>query len=131
MLAAGYSEGTAATGQKPEDNGQVLAAIEALTARRLRAAAPVALKLIEDLVGDKTIAPRVRLDAAKTLLDRAGYTPPNQAADKAPLSPAEMTAEQLREFIADGERALADRAQVINGEATESQPTTQLTDFLT
>lgn len=60
---------------------------------------------------------KVHIDAAKTLLDRAGIVPP--ATDKGmPNSPGEMTGQQLRDALAHIERELSDRATIIEGVST-------------
>ncbi len=79
---------------------QVLAAIHTKVRHRLVAGAPIALAVIERLVTDDTTPPKIRLDAAKTLLDRAGHIAPRAIADKATheLALHEMSIASLRQL---------------------------------
>lgn len=86
----------------------VAAAIQLQTMHRLRNAAPMALSVIINLARSDKASDRVKLEAAKTLLDRAGFIAPKAAdADpdgNKPLS--EMTPDELRDFISKGREQL-------------------------
>ena len=74
---------------------------------------------------------KLRVEAAKALLDRAGYVAP-KAAEPLPdglRDPSEMTSEELRAFLARAEAELADRAQLVD-EPNQGEPSPQLLDML-
>jgi phage terminase small subunit len=95
----------------------VLAAIHTEVRRRLVAGAPIALSVIERLVKDETTPPKIRLDAAKTLLDRAGHIAPRAIVDKATheLSLHELSIGELRQLADRLEGELAGRAKDVSG----------------
>jgi hypothetical protein len=75
--AAGFSSSREKTAQKwATQTPAIIAAVHIEVARRLQAGAPLALKVIESIVRDETAPQKIRLDAAKTLLDRAGHIAP-------------------------------------------------------
>jgi hypothetical protein len=96
---------------------RVLAAIHTEVRRKLVAVAPIALAVIERLVKDDTTPPKIRLDAAKTLLDRAGHIAPRAIVDKATheLSLHELSIGELRQLADRLEGELAGRAKDISG----------------
>lgn len=70
--------------------------------------APLALKTLESVVRNEKSGERIRVDAAKILLDRAGYAPKAQSdSDHAPKQLADMSAEELRSFIGQHEAEIA------------------------
>lgn len=71
--------------------------------------APAAINILARLMADEKTPARVRVDACKTLLDRAGFTPAAVAADAPPAEDnmSLWTREQLEAFVAQGERQLA------------------------
>jgi len=74
--------------------------------------APAAYVLLFNTMTDESEDKRLRVDIAKFLYQTAGYTPPKalepeRDGDKAA---SEMSSEELRKFIEDGERELAERA---------------------
>lgn len=91
----------------------VVRAIQIETAKRLAAAAPVALRVIERLVSDEATHPKIRLDAAKTILDRAGYIGPKaREADKSGDQPLhELSTDELRALAGRLEAEIAGRAR--------------------
>lgn len=101
---AGYSEKSAGEiGRQLLDKPHVMAAIEDANRRQISStAATKATDLLVSFVEDETVSARVRLEAAKTILDRAGYIPPKAAApaedEHKPMS--EMTLEELDAIIA-------------------------------
>jgi hypothetical protein len=77
----------------------VLAAVNAAMKTALAHDAPVARLLLRQYVMDPKMNPKIRLEAAKTLLDRSGYVAPkarDDSADGGYRSLHEMTTEQLR-----------------------------------
>ena len=99
-VAAGYTEmgATKASGNLMRQP-QVLAAIHLAVARRLVSGAPIALGVVYEILRDTKAGTKVRLDAAKLLLDRAGHIAPRarQVDDGAGKSLNEMSIEELRE----------------------------------
>jgi hypothetical protein len=98
------------------------------TVQMIQLYAPLAVQTLvramrEPLPKDSISRPKI--DAAKTLLAIAGYVAPKAGdapADRRALE--EMTADQLREFIGQAERAIADRARVvIDGTQAAAQAT--------
>lgn len=76
-------------------------------------AAPMAYKVLMELMQDAGADKRLRADIAKYLHSTAGYTPPKAAEAPDDLNrekaPHEMTSEELHKYIEDGERVLASR----------------------
>lgn len=95
----------------------VLAAIHSEVRRKLVAGAPIALSVIERLVKDDTTPPKIRLDAAKTLLDRAGHIAPRAIVDKATheLALHELSLGELRQLADKLEDELSGRARNVSG----------------
>ena len=109
---------------------KVLAAIEATVGGQIRAGAAAAIAYINKVVNDETLAPKLRVEAAKTILDRAGYLPPTRDERGQGDTLSEMTPDQLRAFINDAERKLSDKATIINGDAVATQSTLDGAEFL-
>jgi len=117
VLAAGYSENSAESAlfqllRQP----LIMAAIQVGIAKRLAMGAPLALNVMLDLVSDPSMHPKLRLDAAKTILDRAGHIAPkavaaNQAGD-VPLNEMSMT--DLRALADKLEGEIAGRAKAVS-----------------
>ena len=83
--------------------------------------APKAIKILAEIMEDDRMPARVRVDAAKTLLDRSGYTAATVAADAAFDEDSPMytwTIPQLEAFLAKSQRALA-RAEATDAEIIE------------
>lgn len=76
-------------------------------------AAPMAYKILMELMQDPQADKRLRADIAKYLHSTAGYTPPKAAespdGDLREKAPHEMTSEELHRFIEDGEAVLKER----------------------
>lgn len=94
----------------------VLAAIQSEVRRKLVSLAPMALGVIQRMVKDETTPPKLRLDGARTLLDRAGHIAPRAIADKtsADISLHEMTIGELRDLAGKLEGELSTRAKPVN-----------------
>ena len=82
-------------------------------------AAPAAYKLLYRTMTDESKDLRLRVDIAKFMLPIAGYQPPKAAEarpdDVAEKEPSQMTTEELKRMIEDGEAVLASRAKPANG----------------
>lgn len=112
-------------------NPNVRAGYEHILRSRFAQAGPIALNLLIEMVADKSkvFEPRVRLEAAKTLLDRSGYTAKDmREAGHAP-DLHEMTREELLEEMARTERELSDRATLVAIAPDASQLDTQVIDM--
>lgn len=118
-IAAGYAEGSTAA-RRLLEIPSVREAIRVEQRGKLRVLANKALDVVADIMRDEEAPPKVRLDASKVILDRAGLvaTQP-EASDPAdgydrPVS--EMTREELRALLEDARAAMAGApARVING----------------
>ena len=69
--------------------------------------APKAVRILDEIMSDSKVQPRVRVDAAKCLLDRAGYSTSEER--KKPPDPEEMeswSTVELQKFIRAGEDQL-------------------------
>lgn len=109
----------------------VLAEIEKAVSGRMRGElAPKALNTLADILDSKSASRTLKLAAAKTVLDRAGYVPP-KAPDRMddPLkSMAEQTAEELKAFMHAAQVELTNRATVVvDGTAKDVTPPRSLT----
>jgi hypothetical protein len=110
----------------------VLRAIQVETARNLAEAAPMALDVVKRLaMGELGAAnlPKVRLDAAKTLLDRAGMIAPKAKDADSSLDKQlnEMTVEELRALMSKLEGAIADQAKDVSAPSDEPSDANALT----
>lgn len=76
---------------------------------------PAALKFLSEVVGDREgkFTARVRLEAAKTIADRAGYVAPRTRSDAHNRDASEMTTEELRALVDEISAELGDRAAVV------------------
>jgi hypothetical protein len=106
------------------------AAIEQELRHRLQTeGAPVAYALLVEVVRNKDskFGERVRVDAARTLLDRAGFLPPKQP-DRQPAEKDlnEMSTAELLAIIEKHEAELGDRATPINAVQIAPSVETQL-----
>jgi hypothetical protein len=94
-------------------------------------AAPLALAFLIKVVKDDStrFSDRVRVDAAKTLLSRAGYNEPKQVDQARDKAVEEMSTAELHAFIDRTEAELASRATDVSAPI---QPTldSQLSDLL-
>ena len=109
---AGYSAKTAAEqGAQLLKKPHVRAAVTEANRQQISGVmATKASALLERLVDDETASHRIRLDAAKTILDRAGFVPPKASEPEvvAEEKPVEtMTIPELEAFIRKGEAAIA------------------------
>jgi short-subunit dehydrogenase involved in D-alanine esterification of teichoic acids len=110
MKASGYSNTTRAS---VAITPAMQAHLRQLMVEKLAAMAPAALVVLNDLMDDEDASPKIRLDAAKTILDRAGFVPPK--ASDAPTVGEKSLHEMSRDELAarvrqiQGEIAVASR----------------------
>jgi hypothetical protein len=96
MSAAGYSE----TSRLSRIFTPAMQAhLRQLMVEKLAAMAPAALVVLNDLMDDEDASPKIRLDAAKTILDRAGFVPPK--ASDAPTVGEKALHEMSRDDLAE------------------------------
>lgn len=121
-LLSGYATATALGVSQTLKLPHVRAALMDELGRVLQMeAAPLALSVLLKLTEDEGTSARVRVDAAKILLDRAGFAPKpggNQEIEKtlAEMSPAELRAfiDKQEADIAKAEAAIADQLEPVN-----------------
>ena len=115
---AGYSEKTAAEqGRQLLNKPHVVAAIEEANRGLINGSlTTLALDVIQKILEDEDANPRLRLDAAKTALDRAGYIAP-----KAPEAPerlekplSELSVQELEDFIRQRRAWTEEKARLAN-----------------
>ena len=98
MAAAGYSKKVRAS---VAITPAMYAHLRQLMGDKLAAMAPAAISVLSGLMNDEDASPKIRLDAAKTILGRAGFVPPK--ASDAPTvgekSLHEMTRDELAERV--------------------------------
>jgi len=120
LQGATKTEACVKAGLRPESatvlfgGKKVQAAIAAVLERFLVAdAAPAALRVLYQILHDNRAAPGVRVQAANSLLDRAGFDARRlaQAVRDGDKLDSEKTAEELRAEIAALERELSNRAR--------------------
>ena len=101
----------------------VLAAVNAAVQIALAEDAPLARNLLRQYVKDPSMHPKIRLDAAKTLLDRAGHIAPKakdpSAGHDKPLH--EMSLEELRALVDRYEAELTGRAKLVSAERLDPE----------
>lgn len=91
------------------------AVFDSIMRTRFAEAGPVALNLVLQIVqGTMPADTRTRLDAAKTLLDRSGYSAKALATPGAPKDLHELSRDELLRVIDQGESELASRAKLID-----------------
>lgn len=106
-------------------SSKIQAAIAAVLERFLVAdAAPAALRVLYQILHDTKAAPGVRVQAANSLLDRAGFDAKRlaQAAQSGDKLDSEKTADELRAEIAALERELSNRARNVTPESPNDAP---------
>lgn len=113
-LAAGYSKNTAQEARRALlTRPSILHSIQVAVRKRMIASAPMAQRVIEELAKNEDIAPRVRLDAARTLLDRAGHVAPRIAEKPSEAPLHELSTDALKQLASRLEGELAGRAKPV------------------
>jgi len=95
MAAAGYSDTTRAS---VAITTVMQAHLRQLMVDKLAMMAPAAVGVLASLMDDEDASPKIRLDAAKTILDRAGFVPPK--ASDAPTVGERALHEMTRDELA-------------------------------
>jgi phage terminase small subunit len=95
----------------------VLAAVDDAMKTALAQDAPAARHLLRQYVTDPKMNPKIRLDAAKTLLDRSGHIAPKARDERAEREKSlhEMSADELRAMVDRLETEVANRAMPVLG----------------
>lgn len=92
----------------------VLAALELELRRVLHGQlVPLAFQVIENILKNPEASERVRLDAARMVLDRGGFAPLKQQDSTSEREPEAMSTSELHALIAQLERELGDRAKPV------------------
>lgn len=114
---AGYAkEGADLEAKRLLRHPAILAAVQIGIARRLATGAPMALSVLQEFAMNQAMHPKIRLDAAKTLLDRAGYISPKAvaASNGASVPLNEMSMADLRTLADKLEGEIAGRAKEVS-----------------
>ena len=127
---AGYGGDAVITSAQVLASPAVTAALRHEINRCLLHHAAAAVSVLLEIMTDKTAPKGVRVDAAKAVLDRAGFIAPRQGDQQgATKALNEMSSDELRRFISDSERELSGRAKDVSApEALTSKP--QVLDLL-
>jgi phage terminase small subunit len=120
-IGAGYSQQSARQiASQLLSKPHIQEAIRREQRKRLCGLGSKALSVIESILDDQAAPAGVRLDAAKTVLDRCGFTAETARAEQMygnkPLE--EMTAQELQDFIREGMKQLKEQqSATVEGEA--------------
>jgi phage terminase small subunit len=119
---AGYSPASASElGRQLLEKDHVRAAVDQALRDQIGAdLAAQAIAVLREILEDEKAHPRLRLEASKTILDRAGMIAPKAEEPQRPgarKSLAEMSMEELNEFVRRGEEAMA-RAATARGNSS-------------
>ena len=111
-VAAGYSEKSAyEIGRQQLEKPKIKAAVdEALREQIGGSLAAKAVDFLRIIIDDPDALPKLKMDAAKTLLDRAGLIAPRAAEQKPSGSQTDLTSlsmEELEAFILQGQASLS------------------------
>lgn len=123
-ISAGYSKATARSiGWKLARNPAVMALIRReQTLQLVNKGATIAIETLIDVMRDKKTSGAVRVEASKTMLDRAGHISKAQVKPESsgPKALNDMTIDELDAFIAGGAKAIEKMRDetAIQGEAT-------------
>lgn len=109
----------------------VNAVCKGLARRMVIEGAPAAVALLLRVMKDEEAGWRVRIEAAKTLLDRAGFVAPKAADPEKPGDKglADMSRDELKGFIAKANNELANRAELIEATPASAPVTGQDADM--
>jgi len=101
------------------DSPRIKRAIDDALRNRLRLdGAPLAIEFLITVLRDEDTDKRLRVDVARTLLDRAGIAPVKLEAPGEPLNPHDMTTDEIRAMLRGMERELGGRATLIGPDAS-------------
>jgi phage terminase small subunit len=115
VKAAGYVGKASIVAAQALASPAVAAALRHEINRKLLRDAAAAQCVLVEIMNDRTAPKGVRVDAAKAVLDRAGFIAPRQGAGSGETKPLnEMSSDDLRRFISESERELSGRAKDVN-----------------
>jgi phage terminase small subunit len=120
-IQAGFAENTArGVVANLLSRPNVALAIAKAARPRLARSIPLALATLEYLA-ERAQSEKVRLEASKTLLDRAGIIAPKAQEDRSAIETPlhELTADELRALAHRLDGELASRATLVGGDATD------------
>jgi hypothetical protein len=120
-LSAGYAPSTARNaGSQLLESATVIMAIVEAARLRLARGAPIALNTVEHLMKNAA-SERVRLEASKAWLDRAGLVAPRPPDERNSIEPPlhEMTIEELQAKVMQMDSEIAKRAKDITPPASD------------
>lgn len=130
---AGYAADSAQTeAHRLLQQPHILAGVQIMIAKRLASGAPMALNVLQELIQNPAMHPKLRLDAAKDWLNRAGHIAPKavaagQAGD-VPLN--EMTMTDLRALADKLEGEIAGRAKDVSSAKRATQKAQTIEDIM-
>lgn len=130
---AGYSEKTAGEqGRQLLEKPHVYAAITEANRRQISGSmATKAAALLERLVDDEAVSSRVRLEAAKTILDRAGYVAPKAPPEDEEEKPLEaLSIDELERLVAKRAAALREVTPAPEADLLEPESSNPIADRL-
>lgn len=104
-------------------------AFDQIMRQRFAQAGPIAMNLLLEIATDPQVSARVRVEAAKTLLDRSGFSAKALSAPAAPKDLHELTREELLRVVEQGEGELAARAKQIGNRTIDDAIDTQVIDL--
>lgn len=127
---SGYSE---SSGYRLTTTPKIQAALRSELMRRMATEGlPLAYSVLVSILRDESAPARVRVDAAKTVLDRGGMPAQRASAIKetSEKSLSEMTTDELRAMVDKLEGALSDRAKPVDSDRSARPDPDQAPDFL-
>lgn len=119
-LASGYAPSVARSAKNwVTRQPKVLAAIHLEVAKRLQEGAPIALKVLIDIAKDGAAAAKLRLEASKAILDRAGHIAPRARAlgDAGEKTLGEMSLDELKATQDRLQNEILARAKPVNAQS--------------
>jgi phage terminase small subunit len=119
-IKAGYAEGTAKYAGQIRDHPVVATAIALEVRRRFVTSAPLALRTVEWLM-EHSPSHKTRLDAARTILDRAGHVPPRPIDEQKEVDRAlhEYSRDELKALVIRIENEIVGRARDVTPDPTD------------
>lgn len=127
--AAGYAQ-AGVQGRAIARRPRVAAAIRIETTRRMQHMAPVALTVLDKIMRDEKAPAGARVDAAKTILDRASYVSDPKRSDRSdeikPL--AEYSMQELEDLVQRLEAQRGSEARDVTPDSGDNAPLLRAND---
>lgn len=127
--AAGYAQ-AGVQGRAIARRPRVAAAIRIETTRRMQHMAPVALTVLDKIMRDEKAPAGARVDAAKTILDRANYVSDPKRSDRSdeikPL--AEYSMQELEDLVQRLEAQRGSEARDVTPDSGDNAPLLRAND---